>query len=128
MRQRIRQVLLSDSSLVEVIVGGVLVVFGGTLLLPYNTFAGSGIYAIMALIAGENVWGIAIVAWGIVVLLAAGHGSIHRRRQAMFISMILLTFVTVSFIITTVTTSTTYIVIIAAALWAYLRLGVKSRE
>ena len=124
MKARIKRVVMSDPAIVEIITGWIFVVFGGVLLWPFiDTFTTSHIYDIMHAIASEVVWGVALLAWGLIGLFVALLGSIHHRRVMMFCSSILLAFMTTSFIIFTLSTSMTYAVIVVADIWAYVRLG-----
>lgn len=101
------------------------IAWGGWVLLPFDAFASSATFALMAKLAPEWAWGITLLALGAAHFAIVLVGAIKARRAAVFVGAFAWTVIALIFILSNPlsTATVTYSLLAILNALAFLRLG-----
>lgn len=93
MKRILRELVCSNPRPLEFILALQMLFFGGWLLLPFDTFSQSTVFATMRAIAPEEVWGSVILAVGLIQFFGVWTERIMARRALGALDLLLWTMV-----------------------------------
>lgn len=100
------------------------VLFGMWLLIPNDTFGTSPTYMVMAMIASDEVWGLAFLLSGIAAIFSIVYSSVYVQRWFAILILALWTFISASFFVSNpyATGGITYFIRAVSTFWVVFRI------
>jgi hypothetical protein len=118
-----------DTEPVEWLLSLALMVYGGTLLLPFHTFGLGVIYQYLSGTIPEPLLGAALTATGLAGAAALAARSLKARRRMAMLNLMVYIFLSGLLIVSLpFTLANLLLVFVGASLWCYLRLAMASRN
>lgn len=123
--KRLGKIVSIDTLPIEILLVYASMAFGLKLLSPENTFVSSVSFSVMAVIAPEWVWGLAMLITGSIRLFALVRCLLRIRWAISFVSLIMWTSISISFFLSNPsgTGSITFFTFVLASAWCLLALS-----